>query len=178
MSKANSELFLAKPTPILFLDLDSTVRKGVDELGHFVHTVADVEVFPAAVEQMKKAKAQGWRIVAITNQGGVALGSFPYSDAVATLAETNKQTGELFDKMMMCIHHPDAKDPEMAVCWCRKPKPGMVIEAAIGLGVQHNEYYPPHMALFVGDRPEDQQCAEAAGIQFMDAKKWRGEAHE
>ena len=36
-----------------------------------------------------------------------------------------------------------------------------------------NEYYPPHMALFVGDREEDKQCAENANIPFMDAKEWR-----
>ena len=78
---------------------------------------------------------------------------------------------------MMCIHHADAKDPEFAVCWCRKPHAGLIIEAAIDLGQHYDEYSPPHMALFVGDREEDRGCAEAANIRFMDAKDWRA-GHE
>jgi histidinol phosphatase-like enzyme len=74
----------------------------------------------------------------------------------------------------MCQHHPDAKDPEYAVCWCRKPRIGNVVLAARELCEQYpDEYYPPHLALFVGDRPEDQGCADNAGIRFMDAKEWR-----
>jgi D-glycero-D-manno-heptose 1,7-bisphosphate phosphatase len=37
---------MSKPTPVLYLDLDGTVRKGYDELGRFVNTKEDVEVFP------------------------------------------------------------------------------------------------------------------------------------
>jgi phosphoglycolate phosphatase-like HAD superfamily hydrolase len=36
-----------------------------------------------------------------------------------------------------------------------------------------DECYPPHLALFVGDRPEDKECAKAANIKFMETKKWR-----
>lgn len=164
-----------KPVPVLYLDLDGTVRKGPDELdGKFVNAVKDVEVFPAALERMKQAKEQGWRIVAVTNQGGVSMGFMDYQTAQLIQLETNTQCEGLFDHMMMCVHHPDAEDPEFRVCWCRKPRAGMVIEAAIAMGQKFDEYYPPHMALFIGDREEDRLCADAANIQFIDAKKWRG----
>lgn len=65
----------------------------------------------------------------------------------------------------------------MARCWCRKPKPGLVIEAALALSEAHHEIYPPHMGLFVGDRPEDEQCAENAGLDFMAADVWRKGNH-
>jgi hypothetical protein len=39
------------------------------------------------------------------------------------------------------------------------------------------EIYPPHLALFVGDRPEDEGCAEAANVRFMDAAEWRTGVH-
>lgn len=164
---------MSKAVPVLYLDLDGTVRKGYDELGRFVNKVEDVEVFPEAIQQMSLFGGEGWRIVAITNQGGVAMGFMDNETAFDIQYETNKQTGNRFDYMMMCTHHPEASDPEMAVCWCRKPKPGMIIEAAINMGKRFNEYYPPHMALVVGDRDEDRQAAEAAGIRFIDAATWR-----
>jgi len=164
-----------KPTKVLYCDLDGTVRKGYDELGVFVNKAEDVELFEGVSEKLKAYKDAGWRIVGITNQGGVSLGHLTFEDMAAAVAETQKQSGNAFDKIMACIHHPDAKDPEFAVCWCRKPRIGNIVEAAMALGKQYNEYYPPHLALFVGDRPEDKECAENAGIEFMDAKEWRNQ---
>lgn len=162
-----------KPTKVLYLDLDGTVRKGYDELGRFVNKKEDVEVFEGVPALLQKYKNDGWRIVGITNQGGVSLGHLSYGDMLEAVAETNSQTGFLFDKILACIHHPEAKDPEFAICWCRKPRIGLVVEAAMRLGQDHDEYYPPHLALFVGDREEDKQCAENANIKFMLAKDWR-----
>lgn len=162
-----------KTVPVLYLDIDGTVRKGYDELGRFVNKVEDVEVFPEAIKQIKKAKDQGWRIVGISNQGGVALGHMDLKTLTATMNETNRQCDMLFDMISCCTHHPDAKDPEMAICWCRKPRIGLVVEAAGVLGRAHHETYPPHMAIFVGDMEDDRKCAENANIMFVDAKKWR-----
>jgi D-glycero-D-manno-heptose 1,7-bisphosphate phosphatase len=167
---------MSRPTRVLYLDLDGTVRHGKDELGFFVNKREDVHVFDGVPELMQKYKDDGFRIVAITNQGGVALGHMSFQVAEETIMETYSQCNKLFDKMMMCVHHPDAKDPEMAVCWCRKPRIGNIVTAASKMGMEHDEYYPPHLALFVGDRPEDRECAESAGIKFMDAKEWRAQA--
>lgn len=163
----------AKKSKILFLDLDGTVRKGYDELGKFVHKKEDVEVFPEMVEKIRIYKRNGFRIVGITNQGGVAMGFCGEGDVVEGCIETNRQCNKMFDKIMMCFHHPDAKDLEFADCWCRKPRIGMVIDAANQLNRKYGEYYPPSECLFVGDRPEDEQCAHNAGIPFIDAKKFR-----
>jgi D-glycero-D-manno-heptose 1,7-bisphosphate phosphatase len=64
----------------------------------------------------------------------------------------------------------------MARCWCRKPSPGLIIETACELARQHGEIYPPHLGLMVGDRPEDQECARIAGLDFKWAHEWRAEA--
>ncbi len=45
-----------KPTPVLYLDLDGTVRHGKDELGHFVNEPSDVVIFPEALKLMRQAK--------------------------------------------------------------------------------------------------------------------------
>lgn len=164
--------------PVLYLDLDSTVRHGKDELGRFVNGPEDVIVFPEAVEMMRRWKADGGRIIGVSNQGGIALGHTTNRQVAAAMVETYRQADQLFDKIAWCRHHPDAADPEMARCWCRKPSPGLVIEAALSIGRQHNEIYPPHMGLMVGDRPEDEECARLASLPFMPAVEWRAQATE
>jgi D-glycero-D-manno-heptose 1,7-bisphosphate phosphatase len=167
-----------KRVPVLYLDLDGTVRHGKTESGRFVNCASDVLVFPQVPALLARYKNSGWRIVAVSNQGGVALGLLTQDACISAMAETNRQAGKAFDKMLWCQHHPEAKEPEMAVCWCRKPRPGLIIEAAHALrGMHQFEIYPPHMALMVGDRPEDRAAAEGAGVPFMDAAEWRMGAH-
>jgi len=163
---------------VLYLDLDGTVRKGKDELGRFVNGPEDVEVFPEAVEMMRRWKAGGGRVVGVSNQGGVALGIVSHANVAAAMRATYIQAERLFDKIAYCVHHPSAADPEMARCWCRKPSPGLVIESALEVAAQHGEYYPPYMGLMVGDRPEDQECARLAGLDFQWAADWRAQAAE
>lgn len=167
-----------KRVPVLYLDLDGTVRWGKDELGHFGRSVEDVRVFPEVPPLLARYKEFGWRIVAVSNQGGIALGHLTNDECAAMMMETQKQSGNSFDKIMWCQHHPDAKDSEMAVCWCRKPRPGLIILAAYALSAQYNEIYPPHLGLMVGDRlEEDKGAAENAGLPFMNAVAWRSGAH-
>ncbi len=159
---------------VLYIDLDGTVRHGFEELGRFVNKPEDVMVFPEVPAIFKRYRDAGWKIVGITNQGGIALGHLSFSDCRDAIIETQKQSGNAFDRIMMCQHHPDAKDPEYALCWCRKPKYGNVIEGAHALKELYPEgIFPPHLALFVGDRPEDQKCAEGIGIEFQWAAEWR-----
>ena len=163
-------------TPLLCLDLDGTVRHGKDELGRFVNGPEDVVVFPEAVEMMRRWKQGGGRIIAVSNQGGIALGHMTMATCAQAMMRTHQLTGELFDKIAWCSHHPDAAHPEMARCWCRKPSPGLIVESALDLAAKHGEYYPPYMGLFVGDRPEDAECARLAGLDFLDAREWRARA--
>lgn len=166
-----------KAVPVLYLDIDGTVRQGKDDaLGRFVNGPADVVAFPEATEMMRRWKQAGGRIIGVSNQGGVALGIVTAVDVAAAMAETHRQTGQLFDRIAWCSHHPNAADPEMARCWCRKPAPGLLIESALDLAARHHEYYPPHMGLMVGDRDEDEQCARIAGLDFQQATEWRAAA--
>jgi D-glycero-D-manno-heptose 1,7-bisphosphate phosphatase len=166
-----------KSVPLLCLDLDGTVRHGYDELGRFVSGPEDVVVFPEAVEMMRRWKAGGGRIIAVSNQGGIALGHMSMKTCAEAMMRTHELTGGLFDKIAYCRHHPAAEHPEMARCWCRKPSPGLIVEAALELAERHaGEIYPPYMALFVGDREEDRQCAKLAGMDFLEAAEWRARA--
>ena len=170
------EYAIEKRVRLLVLDLDGTVRQGKDDaLGKFVNGPEDVIVFPEAIAQMRRWKASGGRIIAVSNQGGIALGIVSYEKVAAAMVETHRQTGHLFDKVAWCSHHPNADDPEMARCWCRKPSPGLLIESALEIAHAHGEIYPPHMGLFVGDRPEDEECARLAGFPFQWAHEWRSQ---
>jgi D-glycero-D-manno-heptose 1,7-bisphosphate phosphatase len=164
-----------RAVPVLYLDIDGTVRQGKDDaLGRFVNGPEDVVVFPEAVERMRLWKRGGGRIAAVSNQGGIALGITTEARVAAAMLETQRQCGGLFDLMSWCHHHPQAQNPEMARCWCRKPSAGAVAEAASGLADRYpDEYYPPYMGLFVGDRDEDRLCAESAGLDFVWASEWR-----
>ncbi len=165
-----------KRVPLLVLDLDGTVREGKDDaLGRFVNGPKDVQIFPTAVEKMRAWKKRGGRIIGCNNQGGIALGLVSIQDVGEAILETHRQCDHLFDKITFCQHHPNAKDPEFARCWCRKPAPGGLIEAILDCAHYWREMYPPHMALFVGDREEDRRCAENINFPFMWAKEWRGE---
>lgn len=173
-------MIVVKPraTPLLILDLDGTVREGKDDaLGRFVNGPEDVVVFPEAVEMMRRWRAGGGRIVAVTNQGGIALGIVSREQVVAALVETYNQCDGLFDRMCMCSHHPDAEELDDARCWCRKPLPGLIFDAISDLTQFYGvEYYPPYMALMVGDRPEDESCAKMVNIEFQWAADWRAQA--
>jgi D-glycero-D-manno-heptose 1,7-bisphosphate phosphatase len=167
-----------KAVPVLYLDLDGTVRQGRDDpLGRFVNGPEDVVVFPEAVEMMRRWKAGGGRIIGVSNQGGVALGIVSFAKVAAGMRKTYMDTERLFDKIAFCVHHPKAEHPEMAKCWCRKPSPGLIIESALEVAQQHKEFYPPYMGLMVGDRPEDEQCARLAGLDFQWAADWRTQAN-
>lgn len=170
---ANGRITYRVPTPLLYLDLDGTVRHGFDELGRFVNSPADVFIYPGTRERLAAYKRAGWRIAAVSNQGGVALGHCSLGQMGQVQIVTQRLAGGFFDRMFMCVHHPEAHDPEMAICMCRKPKIGMLVLAAYDLGQEHMECYPPYMALMVGDRPEDAECARNAGVAFQWASEWR-----
>lgn len=162
------------PVPMLYLDLDGTVREGKDDaLGKFVNGPDDVRVFPEAIEKIRQWKAEGGRVVGVSNQGGIALGLVEMVQVAEAMLETQRQCDGMFDLIAFCMHHPNAKNPEFARCWCRKPAPGMLIESALDLARLHNEFYPPYMSLMVGDREEDRLCAERAAIDFQWAADWR-----
>lgn len=167
-----------KAVPVLYLDLDGTVRHGRDELGRFVNGPDDVIVFPEAVEMMRRWKAPGGRrIIGVSNQGGIALGLADEWQVIKAMMRTHELSGHRFDKIAWCMHHPDAEHPEMARCWCRKPSPGLIVEGALDVARRHpGEIYPPYMGLMVGDRPEDEECARLAGLDFQWAADWRARA--
>lgn len=162
------------PVPVLFLDIDSTVRKGYDELGHFVNRPEDVQVFPEALALIRRHKRGGGRVAGISNQGGIGLGHVSPLAVSLNMLETRAQCMGLLDELLWCPHHPDSALPSERECWCRKPQIGLLHLAVLKFSQRfHNEYYPHDLMIMVGDRDEDRELAANAGIGFKWASAWR-----
>lgn len=168
-----------KPTPILFISLDNTVRLGPPE--HPINSPADVELYPGVLPLLQDYKSKGWRLVGVCHYGDIALGKLDESTANRIMQETNRLCANLFDVLMYCSHHPEAvgdtkeETLELSECFCRQPMPGLIFNAIYGMSQQYDEYYRPWTCLYVGDfdTPSNWQVADYAGIKFMDAKEWR-----
>ncbi|MEE3397160.1 MAG: HAD family hydrolase, partial [Succiniclasticum sp.] len=123
----------------------------------------DVEWVPGSREAIAWLNRQGFQVVVVTNQSGVARGFFT-EDVVRKLhdwmaAEVKKTGGEIAS-FYYCPHLPGAAVGQYDVdCDCRKPKPGMILQALNDFEVK------PCNAFLAGDSPRDVEAAEAAGVK-------------
>lgn len=165
--------------PALCLDLDGTVRRSKSG-ATFIKNIEDIELMPNIEKIIWKYKQMGWLVLGITNQAGVAHG-------FKTPQEINneiKATMDLFvkcpfDIVKGCYHDAKGKvEPYNHRSLCRKPDIGslaiMELEVFKDLGVVIDW----DNSLFVGDRPEDEQCAKNAGIKFRHIDSFLNDPHE
>lgn len=136
-----------RPAAVLF-DRDGTLVVNVP------HNVdpAKLEPMPTAAEAVRRLRDEGIPMAVVSNQSVVGRG-WATTDEVD---QANAKVAELFGGIgpfFICPHAPDAG------CECRKPKPGLVREAAAALGVSLDG------VVVIGDRISDVQAAEAAGAR-------------
>jgi histidinol-phosphate phosphatase family protein len=109
----------------------------------------------------------GWRIVIITNQGGVAFGYLTEAEAHVTHQAVLDALPVEVDASYLCPHHPRGTVPRYAKhCPNRKPAPGAILDALERFEAR------PQDCLFVGDRDTDRQAATAAGVPFRWARNF------
>ena len=112
-----------------FLDRDGVVIRQVS----YLHTPEQVELETGIPEALRRIHDSGALAVVVTNQSGVARGMFTREDVEkvhARIQELLAPFGERIDGFFTCFHHPDFTGP----CACRKPAPGLFLEAAERLG--------------------------------------------
>lgn len=143
--------------PAIFLDRDGTLNREVD----YLRRVEDLVLLPGVVTALESLQRAGYALVVVTNQSGVARGLLTEQTLGrihARLAEELANSGvELLD-ILWCPHHPDL--PEGAphgACSCRKPAPGMLLEAASRHGLDLANSWT------VGDGERDAAAGLAAG---------------
>ena len=149
-----------KMAPAIFLDRDGTINK---EAG-YLSDPEDFEFLPHALEGMKKFRDMGYRLVIVTNQGGIGLGYYTKNDFYRVnkkmLTEVSK-AGILIDKIYFCPHSLAEN------CPCRKPNTGLVMRAKEELNIDLKNSF------FIGDSPWDIEAGKNAGMRTIFIKNER-----
>ena len=146
------------PRPALFLD-----RDGIINVDHgYVHRREQFEFIPGIFDLTRYAAEIGWPVVVVTNQAGIGRGYFneaAFQDLTRWMRERFAAEGAPIAAVYHCPYHPEfgIGDYRRDHPW-RKPRPGMILQAAADLGLDL-----PRSAL-IGDKPGDIAAAAAAGI--------------
>jgi histidinol-phosphate phosphatase family protein len=150
--------------PAIFFDRDGVLN--ADD-GDGVFRPEDVEAIPGAGAALARVNKAGILAICLTNQPGLAKGSLSLSDleaVTATLRQALSVDGGRLDDVLWCPHHPARHWPNgvpalMVDCACRKPKPGLVLEAQRRHGVDLARSF------MVGDRYRDLAPGRAFGAR-------------
>jgi D-glycero-D-manno-heptose 1,7-bisphosphate phosphatase len=136
----------------VFLDRDGTLNRAFVRAGvsYPPRTVEQLEVLPGVADGLAALKRCGFVLVVTTNQPDVARGQLPQSVADELNAELRRRL-PVIDELRAC-YHDDAD-----ACACRKPKAGMLVDAAAAANVQLARSY------MVGDSWKDVAAGRAAG---------------
>ena len=143
----------------IILDYDGTLRKTKSG-EYFPRTVNDIEIIPGRADVLKRYQAQGYKLLGVSNQSGVAKGDLSYDDAEKCFEKTNELLG--LDIDVRFCHH---KVPPIT-CYCRKP--------GVGYGVEFIEKYKlnPSETIMVGDMTSDATFAKRCGFKYIPADKF------
>ncbi len=141
-----------------FLDRDGVIN--IDS--GYVSRPEDFAFVPGAAEACAALAKAGFTLFIVTNQSGIGRGYFTEDDfrhLMTGVTSQMKAAGAPVEHVYFCPHHPEAKIPEYrSVCSCRKPAPGMILQAAAD--------YPVDLAASVlfGDSTRDIEAGHAAGV--------------
>lgn len=142
----------------VFFDRDGTLNYDPGYLGD----PNLVKLYPNVPEGIRKLKDNGFKIIVISNQSGIARKLITHSDVRAVnkrineiLSDNNSEVNDFY----YCSSHPDFSS--LDECKCRKPSPSMVFTAS----KEHN--IDLKNSFFVGDKAIDVECGNNAGIETI-----------
>ena len=137
----------------VFLDRDGVLNRAVVREGKPYPPAGpeDLEVFPEAPAALAALRQAGFRLYVVTNQPDVARGA--QTRAVVERIHLALRDALPLDGFYVCYH--DDRD----ACECRKPKPGLLLTAAVEHGISLRESY------LIGDRWRDIEAGQRAGCR-------------
>ena len=153
----------------VFLDRDGVINELVyyEEQGIIdsPFTVEQLELFPWAGEAIKKLTEAGYKVNIVSNQPGIAKGHLS-RETFERIRQKMKgeldQNGASVDGEYYCFHHPDAVIESLRVnCECRKPKPGLLLQAARELNIDLSQSW------MIGDGLTDVKAGKSAGCKTI-----------
>ncbi|OOF20256.1 D-glycero-beta-D-manno-heptose-1,7-bisphosphate 7-phosphatase [Salinivibrio sp. IB574] len=144
--------------PAVFID-----RDGVVNVDHgYVADIDNFEYIDGVFDACRGLKEKGYLLVLVTNQAGIARGYYSEQDFLQLTEWMDwnfADKGVDFDGIYYCPHHASEGVGEYRIdCDCRKPKPGMLIEAQQELDIDMSR------SVMVGDKADDMKAAQAAGV--------------
>lgn len=156
------------PASAVFLDRDGTIN--VEK--NYLYRVEDWEWIPGAEDAITQLNKAGFLVVVVSNQAGIARGLYTEKN-VNNLhnyvsADLMRKGGKI-DAYYFCPHHHE--HGENRSCECRKPKPLMILEAALALNIDLKKSW------LVGDKLIDVCAGKAVGVKVIQVKTGYG-AHE
>lgn len=139
----------------IFLDRDGTLNR---ERADYVKSWQEYEWLPGALDALAVLATLGVPILVVTNQSAIGRGILDSGvlHAIHAQAQAAAQAaGGRLDDFLVCPHTPTDG------CTCRKPKPGLLLQAAA------HYHLDLHRCVFIGDSLTDMQAAEAAGCPWI-----------
>jgi D-glycero-D-manno-heptose 1,7-bisphosphate phosphatase len=147
-----------KGRPAAFIDRDGVINEERD----YVSRIEDFFLLPGVIQGLAKLRDAGYALVVVTNQSGIGRGLYSEADYERLSAHMRQQLAEYgieLSGVYHCPHHPTASVGAYRVeCSCRKPKPGMLHDAARDLGLSLPE------SVLVGDKVSDIEAGRRAGL--------------
>ena len=145
--------------PAIFLDRDGTIN---EEMGYINH-IERFKIFPFVAESIKSLKENGFKVVIVTNQSGIARGYFTeklLNEVHQKLIEYLEKHKTKLDGIYYCPHHPtEGEGIYKQKCNCRKPKTGLIERAVKEHNIDLSSSY------MIGDRFKDMIFAHNLNIK-------------
>ena len=139
--------------PAIFLDRDGVL---IENRADYVKDWSQVKIFPEAIAALSNSNLESYKIVIVTNQSVVGRNIISIETAINIndrLVDLIRSQNGRLDGVFICPHHPNAG------CNCRKPKPGLLLQAAKELSLDLKRSW------MIGDAWSDIQAGQAAGLQ-------------
>ena len=138
--------------PAVFLDRDGVI---IENRANYIRSWDEVTFLPSVFPALRQLFESPYRIVIVTNQSAIGRGFLTLALAKeinTRIVNTIKEQGGRIDSVQMCPHTPQDK------CSCRKPEPGMVLQASAELSLDLPTSF------LIGDSRTDLLAGKAAGV--------------
>ena len=145
----------------VFLDRDGTI---VEDVG-YLSDICQIRILPGAAEAIRLLNKNGFKVIIVTNQAGVARGYFTESRANEInekLRQLLADHGSIVERIYFCPHHIDGiVEKYKRECNCRKPNPGMIEQAVKELDIDINNSF------MIGNKSSDIEAGRRAGCRTI-----------
>jgi D-glycero-D-manno-heptose 1,7-bisphosphate phosphatase len=138
----------------VFLDRDGVLNRERDA---YTWKLEDFEILPDVIPALKILKQKGYKLIVITNQGGISKNLFDFADVETVhgyLRNKLHEAGIELEEIYYCFHHPVNGN-----CICRKPDSLLVEKSIARFNIDVKASY------FIGDKERDIQAGEKVGVR-------------